>query len=211
MPRKKYALSPDGLWHILEFFTSQASKKQEGKEVRGKQSQKIQHDSAAWRSSLQPEHTQGDPLAHGCFCILTFLSRVLDIFESCFTNHSLARHLLFCGILYWLSASPTGDIFLIRGSDGWLKNKVYDKASRKPMKFKCEVFWKEKANNLFSHAHLLRFHCYFRSSWNPWGKIPQFYRRTQALISPLLTNIASGGGQNSGCQRSGSSLVLVNV
>lgn len=113
MPRKKYALSP-GLWHILKFFTSQASKKQEGKEVRGKT---ISENTARFCSlaapALQPEHTQGDP--PGPRLLLQYLSPSspgrLDIFESCLQT-SLARHLLFLeSILYWLSASPTGDCF----------------------------------------------------------------------------------------------------
>lgn len=66
---------------------------------------------------------------------------------------------------------------LIRGS-GWLiKKQRLRNSFKKTAKLKCEVFWKEKANNFF-YACLLIFHYYFRSSWNPWGKIPQSYRRT---------------------------------
>lgn len=90
------------------------SKSKKGKEVRAKQSQKIQHDSAAWRSSPPAwTHSGGDPPGPGCFCSISHPSSPgrLDIFWVMFYKPDLARHLLFCGILYWLSASPTGDIF----------------------------------------------------------------------------------------------------
>lgn len=109
------------------FWNSSRPKPARNKKVKksgAKQSQKIQHDSAAWRSS--PPAWTHSGRSSGPRLLLQYLSPSspgrLDIFESCFTNHSLARHLLFCGILYWLSASPTGDIFLIRGS-GWLIKK----------------------------------------------------------------------------------------
>lgn len=89
-----------------------------------KQSRKIQQDSAAWHSS--PPAWTNSGRSSGPRLLPQYLSPSspgrLDVSELHFTNHSLAGHLLFCGILSWLSASPTGDIFLIRGS-GWLIKK----------------------------------------------------------------------------------------
>ena len=95
MPRKKYTLSP-GLWHILKFFTSRASKKQEGKEAKAKT---ISENTARFRSlTLQPSSLNKLrkilwPTAASAISLPSSPGR-LDVFELCFTNHSLARHLL---------------------------------------------------------------------------------------------------------------------
>lgn len=199
MPRKKYTLSP-GLWHILKFFTSRASKKQEGKEAKAKT---ISENTARFRSlTLQPSSLNKLrkilwPTAASAIS-LTFLSREAGRFWVMFYKPQPGKTpscsaAPFAGLVHL----PLVIFFWLEVQDGWLKNKEYDKASRKPQNLNVRFSEKRKQTTCF-YAHLLRFHCCFRSSWNPWGKIPEFYRRTQALISPLLTNIASGGAKTRG-------------
>lgn len=193
------ALSP-GLWHILKFFTSCASKKQEGKEAWAKT---ISENTARFHSlTLQPSSLNKLrkilwPMVASAIS-LTFLSREAGCLWVTFYKPQPGKD-TFCSAAYFagLVHLPLVIFFWLEVLDGWLKNKEYDIASRKPQDLNVRFSEKRKQTTSF-YAHLLMFHCYFRSSWNPWGKIPQFYRRTQALISSVLTNIALGGAKTQG-------------
>lgn len=147
----RYGAPSPGLWHILIFLMSSASKIQEGKGITAKAISKnmtgfctLKPKPSSLKKKKNPEY---NPLHPGYFCNVSslFFPGRLDVSESHVLQTTAWQKAVvaFAFCVCQFSAPLTRVTLLVRGSQQTVNSKTKPKKhlqKKNPTKFKCEIF-----------------------------------------------------------------------